>query len=92
MCRRVKKKLSLEESQKTSATYVEDDRMNMDLEERLRDAGVTTVRLAKSEKVKILARWTREFPELLGSARQRRGSAKVARDHEGECGSRPEGG
>ena len=54
--------------------------MNLDLEERLRAAGVATIRLAKSEKVKILARWTKEFPELLGSARQRRRSASVSTD------------
>ena len=54
--------------------------MNLDLEERLRECGVTFSRLSKSEKVKILKRWTKEFPELVASARHGQDSRTVLRD------------
>ena len=44
--------------------------MNSDLEERLRQSGIAYSRIPKSEKVKILARWTVAFPELVASARR----------------------
>jgi hypothetical protein len=36
--------------------------MNLDLESRLEACGSIHSRLTKSEKVKLLARWTAEFP------------------------------
>ena len=43
--------------------------MNLDLQEQLREYGVTFSPLPKSDKVKILARWTKEFPDLVQAAR-----------------------
>jgi hypothetical protein len=40
--------------------------------------------LTKSEKVKLLARWTAEFPDLLTSARRGQMSPSVARDIEAD--------
>jgi len=54
--------------------------MNSDLEDRLRETGVTFSALSKTEKVKLLARWTQEFPQLLASARHGQNSHNVARD------------
>ena len=54
--------------------------MNLDLQERLRECGVTFLQLSKSHKVKLLARWTREFPELLATARRRQKSSLVLSD------------
>ncbi len=54
--------------------------MNLDLEERLRACGVTFSRLPKSDKVRLLARWTREFPELVAAARRGQGSRSVLED------------
>ena len=58
--------------------------MNVDLEERLRECGVAFSRLSKSEKVKILARWTKEFPGLLASARHGQDSRAVLRDKDAD--------
>jgi len=41
---------------------------------------VTFSRLRKSEKVKILARWAKEFPELIASARHQHAVEGVYRD------------
>ena len=54
--------------------------MNLDLEARLPACGVSFSRLPKSDKVKLLARWTKEFPELVASARRGQNSPDVARD------------
>ena len=54
--------------------------MNLDLEARLQACGANFSRLSKSDKVKLLAHWTKEFPELVGSARRGEHSPQVARD------------
>jgi hypothetical protein len=54
--------------------------VNLDLEAFLQACGATFSRLPKSDKVKILARWTKEFPELVVSARRGENSPDVARD------------
>jgi hypothetical protein len=54
--------------------------MNLDLETRLQACGVSFSRLPKADKVKLLARWTKEFPELVESARRGQKSPNVARD------------
>jgi hypothetical protein len=58
--------------------------MNLDLESRLKACGSIHSRLTKSEKVKLLARWTAEFPDLLASARRGQSSPYVARDSEAD--------
>jgi hypothetical protein len=58
--------------------------MNLDLESRLKACGSIHSRLTKSEKVKLLARWTAEFPDLLASARRGQASPSVARDNEAD--------
>jgi hypothetical protein len=58
--------------------------MNLDLESRLEACGSIHSRLTKSEKVKLLARWTAEFPDLLASARRGQSSPSVARDSEAD--------
>jgi hypothetical protein len=55
--------------------------MNPHLQQRLRECGVAFSRLSKSEKVKILARWTRKFPELVAVARHGQDSRSVLRDN-----------
>ena len=54
--------------------------MNLDLEERLVREGIRHDRLTKAEKVKLLARWSRTFPELLASARRGEEFEHVRRD------------
>jgi len=54
--------------------------MNLDLQERLRECGVTCSRLSKSDKVKLLRRWIREFPELVAAARRGQHSRAVLTD------------
>ena len=54
--------------------------MNLDLEERLVREGIRHDRLTKAEKVKLLARWSRTFPELLASARRGEVFENVPRD------------
>ena len=54
--------------------------MNLCLEERLIEEGVKFTRLEKREKVKILSRWCKAFPELLTSARDQQFAAAVALD------------
>lgn len=54
--------------------------MNLDLQDQLRESGVSFLRLTKSEKVKLLVRWTKEFPDLVLSARHGQRSPNVARD------------
>ncbi len=51
--------------------------MNLDLEERLRECGVAYSCIPKSEKVKMLARWTATFPELVASAHRGQESRMV---------------
>ena len=58
--------------------------MNLDLEERLTECGVTFTRLSKSDKVRVLARWTKEVPELVASARHGRALHGVARDKDAD--------
>ena len=54
--------------------------MNLDFETRLQACGVSFSRLPKSDKVKLLARWTKELPELVASARRGENSPHVPRD------------
>lgn len=58
--------------------------MNLDLERILEEHGVAFQRLRKAEKVKILMKWTRSFPELLASARHQEHSESVVRDNEAD--------
>jgi hypothetical protein len=46
--------------------------MNLSLEQRLNEEQVNFTRLEKREKVKLLTRWCKTFPELLTSARTQR--------------------
>jgi hypothetical protein len=48
--------------------------MNLDLEKRLDECGVTYEPLSKSQKVKLLARWGKAFTDLAAVAR--RGEAR----------------
>ncbi len=50
------------------------------LTERLAAAGIPCKMLVKSEKVRLLARWSRDFPELLAASRNGMPSANVLRD------------
>ena len=59
--------------------------MNRDLEQCLHAQGVTVAGLSKQEKVKLLSRWTKEFPELMRSARDGRRTPNVAQDAEADC-------
>ncbi len=43
--------------------------MNLSLEQRLIEEGVKFTRLEKREKVRLLSRWCKAFPDLLASAR-----------------------
>ena len=54
--------------------------MNHSLECRLIEEGVEFTRLEKREKVKMLSRWCKTFPELLTSARDQQFAAAVALD------------
>jgi len=54
--------------------------MNLNLQIRLEESGVTISNLSKSEKVKILARWTKEFPHLIQAARHGQRELSVAYD------------
>lgn len=58
--------------------------MNLDLEIQLRDSGVSCSRLSKSEKVHILARWTKRFQELSAAARRNLESPNVLLDKHAE--------
>lgn len=54
--------------------------MNLDLEHLLERHRISHERISKSQKVKLLARWVRTFPELVASARHREARGGVARD------------
>jgi hypothetical protein len=54
--------------------------MNLSLEKRLIQEGVEFARLEKREKVKLLSRWCKAFPELLASARDQQLVPVVALD------------
>ncbi|MBC8439327.1 MAG: hypothetical protein H8D87_06550 [Deltaproteobacteria bacterium] len=54
--------------------------MNLDLEERLAREEISHERLAKAQKVKLLTRWYRVFPELVASARHGEIREGVCRD------------
>lgn len=55
--------------------------MNLDLQEQLQACGVTFSSLTKSEKVKTLARWTKEFPEVVQAARHAQRLPTVLHDN-----------
>ena len=55
--------------------------MNLDLQATLQECGVTSSDFAKSEKVKILARWNKEFPRLVQAARHGQQTTGVAYDN-----------
>ena len=54
--------------------------MNPDLQERLQECGVSFSALTKSEKVKLLSRWTRGFVDLAECARHGGTSPLVSQD------------
>ena len=54
--------------------------MNLSLEQRLIDEGVSSPASKSADKVKILSRWCKTFPELLISARYQQFAAAVALD------------
>ncbi len=54
--------------------------MNLHLEEQLKQSGVTHERLSKSQKVNLLARWVKTFPDLVASARHQQPRDGVHRD------------
>ena len=55
--------------------------MNLNLQERLQECGVSFSALSKSEKVKLLSRWTRGFADLAECARHGGTSPSVSLDH-----------
>ncbi len=54
--------------------------MNLDLQKLLQACGVTIANVSKSEKVKILARWTKAFPDLIQAARHGQREPRVEYD------------
>jgi hypothetical protein len=63
--------------------------VNRSLEQALAEQEIEFEPLEKREKVKLLARWAKAFPELMQSARMHRRFPAVARDAqaESECAS-----
>ena len=55
--------------------------MNQALGDLLTASGVTVEPISKSAKVKILTRWTKDFPQLVAYARHGRRSPTVADDN-----------
>jgi hypothetical protein len=53
--------------------------LNLDLEKQLQESGVSISPISKSQKVKLLARWTKVFPELVQAARHGRRVALIVR-------------
>ena len=54
--------------------------MNLDLEKRLLRDAISHERVTKSQKVKLLTKWTRLFPDLVASARRGEVLGGVCRD------------
>jgi len=54
--------------------------MNLDLQERLQECGAAFSRLSKSDKVRLLGRWIKEFPELVAAARRGQQSRAILTD------------
>lgn len=55
--------------------------MNLDLQTLLQERGVKISNLSKSEKVKILSRWTKVFPDLIQAARHGHRKPEVEYDN-----------
>ena len=58
--------------------------MNLDLEEQLVQRTIGFKRLAKAQKVKLLAQWSRAFPDLVASARHQAVREGVCRDKDAD--------
>ena len=58
--------------------------MNLDLEERLAREEISHELLVKAQKVKLLTKWSRTFPELIASARHGEVREGVCRDKDAE--------